>query len=366
MNGKKSVFVYIMLSCCIFLCCDRKKNDAPVPAGNTQSTVLEEYSYKVTSVKSNVAWSKDDAYWQTALVGLTLDKGTIVETGLASGATLSGTLGDMLMLGERAKVRLVVEELASKQPSSLAVRGVKLIKGIVQFAVAPHKGTFIVETPSARIKVKGTKFVVSFDEKNGLTDVRVQEGIVDVQDNKNRDTVYTLACGEALVNVGNVPVKRKMTNADSVVLKLVEPQAASPAQGNGEDVSHASGVSAPYAGNKETRKRLEEESQKNSGKETQAEFKRSSGASDSERAVSKHSADSVRSEYKASVKAEKDTFTARKATAVHTIDSTKRAAQSALDAEREKYKEATGNVKSSSGQSSDDAFDELQKRKAGR
>ncbi|MGB7567108.1 MAG: FecR family protein [Chitinivibrionales bacterium] len=316
-----------------------------------------DYSYIVSTFKRNVNWSSNDETWQPVTTGLGIAKGSFVETGEVSAAGLNGTLGDIVMLGEKAKVQLLIEKLEKQADgSSLALRGVSLLKGMARFTVTKGIGSFVVETPSARVKVKGTDFVVTIDEKFGGTDVSVREGLVDVEDKKKTRKTFSLSKGQTLLGAGTAkPMQRAMTTKENDVFKTLQLS----------ESNQGAMPSETKETPEEIKQRLNNQSKGISGKETQMEHTKSQAALENERAVSQHKIDTIRAGYHAATQADKDTFSARKAKAVQTIDSTKNAAQSALDAEREKFKDATAGVKSSSSQSSDDAFDELHNRKSG-
>ena len=206
----------------IFTACHQKKSGTGAAPAQTIPQVTD-YSYIVSVFRSNVSWSPDNEQWRPVAQGQVIGRGAYVETGLASAATLAGSLGDIVMMGERAKARLLVEELEKHTGASLAVRGVTLLKGVARFAVAKHQGGFVVETPSAFVRVKGTEFAVAYDEKNGTTDVVVREGEVDVQDKNVTQKSYPVDKGHALTGVGTpAPVQRVMTSADSAVFNGME------------------------------------------------------------------------------------------------------------------------------------------------
>jgi FecR protein len=357
MNSALKIAVIGIAVCLLSLGCQKKKDEAKQSAVPETSKAID-YSYIVSTFKRNVNWSANDETWQPVTTGLGIAKGSFVETGEVSAAGLNGTLGDIVMLGEKAKVQLLIEKLEKQADgSSLALRGVSLLKGMARFTVTKGIGSFVVETPSARVKVKGTDFVVTIDEKSGGTDVSVREGLVDVEDKKKTRKTFSLSKGQTLLGAGTAkPTQRAMTTKDNNLFKTLQQSFES-----NENATPSETKETP----EEIKQRLDNQSKGISGKETQMEHTKSQAALDNERAVSQHKIDSVRAGYQTATQADKDTFTVRKAKAVQTIDSTKNAAQAALDAEREKHKDATAGVKSSSGQSSDDAFDELHKRKSG-
>jgi FecR protein len=361
MNNALNVAIGISIAAALLYSgCEKKKvetKEASVP----ETAKTADYSYTVSAFKGNVSWSPDDETWQPVKFGLGIAKGGYAETGETSAATLSGTLGDIVMLGEKAKVQLLIEKL-EKQASggSLAVRGVALLKGMARFAITKGIGTFVVETPSAHIKVKGTDFIVTYNEKSGGTDVRVKEGSVAVDDKKQPGKTFSLSKGQALLGGGTAsPVERPMTTKDSAVFKELQ------TIGQSNTPTQSSLAETPEA----IRARLAAESREGAGKTTAPERAAAQASVDKERAVSQRNIDSVKAGYQAASQAEKDTFANRKAAATAVIDSTKERAQSALDAERARFREATSSVPGQNGEqggASDGAFDELNKRKAGR
>ena len=81
----------------------------------------------------------------------------------------------------------------------------------------------MVETPSARIDVKGTIFVVDVDS-TGKTDVAVIEGVVNVVPLKDPSQVNELLPGKVLRNSGNVDARIDSYTTDDTLLTYgVEP-----------------------------------------------------------------------------------------------------------------------------------------------
>lgn len=352
----KNLICFGIALCLLLFACEKKKQEINKVAVSGSIKTID-YSYTVSAFKRNVSWSANDETWQPVTAGLGIAKGGFVETGEASAATLNGTLGDIVMLGERAKVELLIEKLEKQADgSSLVMRGVSLIKGTVRFTIAKGIGAFIVQTPSARVRVKGTDFIVSYDEKSGSTDVRVREGAVDVDDKKESRKTYSLSKGQTLVGAGTaLPVQRDMTPKEKAVFEDFV--------SSGQSVQTTTPKETPEA----IRSRLNTESNAVSGKETNTgQANNTQAALDNERTSSQHKIDSVQTDYQNKAQAEKDTFANRTTVAQAVVDSTKSAAQSALEAERAKFKATTGSLKSHSGGTADDAFDELEKRKAGR
>lgn len=364
MNNMRNALMGIVITVGVFcIGCEKKKIETEqVVVPETTKTI--DYTYNVSAFKRNVTWSADNEAWQPVSVGLGIAKGGHVETGEASAATLNGTLGDIVMLGERAKVELLIEKLEKQSNgSSLAMRGVSLLKGSVRFTIVKNIGTFIVQTPSTIVKVKGTDFVVTYDEKSGATDVRVREGAVDVDDKKSSQKTYSLYKGQALLGVGAVqPILRPMTNTDQAMFEKFD----IPVQTDTIVMRGMQSPSVPKETPEEIRSRLNAESNAASGTETNAKRINAQSALDNERITSQQKIDSMKIDYQANAKAEKDTFAYRKAVAQAVVDSTKSEAQSALDAERARFNAAAGSLKSQSSTKSDDAFDELKRRKAGR
>jgi hypothetical protein len=358
MNSTLKIYISIGIAAFLLsLSCQKKKDEAKQFAVPETSNAVD-YSYIVSAFKRNVNWSPNDETWKPVTTGIGIAKGSFVETGEASAATLSGTLGDIVMLGEKAKIQLLIEKLEKQADgSSLALRGVALLKGMARFSITKGIGSFVVETPSARVKVKGTDFIVTIDEKSGGTDVSVREGLVDVEDKKQTRKSFSLSKNQTLLGAGTAkPMQRAMTIKENEDFKILQ-----------QSIESNEGAQSPEPKEtpEEIKQRLNNQSKGISGKETQAEHTKAQAALDNEHTGSQHKIDSVRAGYQAASQAEKDTFAVRKASAVQTLDSTKSAGQSALEAEREKFKDATAGVKSSSGQSSDNAFDELHKRKSG-
>lgn len=78
-------------------------------------------------------------------------------------------------------------------------RNVALVKGEAFFSVAPNKAKpFIISTGGATIKVVGTSFNVK--NRNGMVEVIVETGIVQVTDNRNRAMIILKPGEMALLN----------------------------------------------------------------------------------------------------------------------------------------------------------------------
>lgn len=351
----KSIFCVGIAVAVFFFACE-KKQVATIQPSVSATLQTRDYSYIVSAFKRNVSWSMSGETWQPVTVGLGIAKGGFVETGEVSAATLSGTLGDIVMLGEKAKIELLAEKLLKQTDgSSLAQRGVSILNGTARFTIAKGIGTFMVQTPSARVKVKGTDFLVTYNEKSKATDVRVLEGAVDIDDKKQASKTYVLSKGQALLGVGTAtPVQRSMSQQDSAFFM----DAVFADQGREEQMQRVSEETP-----EEVRSRLSATANAITGKEITVEQLKSEARIENERAASQGKIDSVRTDYQAKAQAEKDTFANRKAEAQTAIDDTKSTAQSALDAQRAKFKAATGLQKSQFGGKSQDAFDELKKRK---
>ena len=120
-------------------------------------------------------------------------------------------------------MQLTIEELLKQgERSSLAMRGIRLLLGKARFEIK-QGGKFMVETPSARIDVKGTIFVVDVDS-TGKTDVAVIEGVVNVVPLKDPSQVKELLPGKVLRNSGNVDARIDSYTTDDTLLTYgVEP-----------------------------------------------------------------------------------------------------------------------------------------------
>lgn len=176
-------------------------------------------TYTVTSYRNNASWSPDDSVWKPLIPELQISSGSWVETGSKSFAVLNGDIGDVVMLGERAKVCLSMESLLQHTGNPLQ-RGVRLLKGIAHFNIKKGESTFLVETPSAKITVKGTSFLVSYSEDENSTDVQVESGEVEVMEIKdsNATHIMMLSAYEVGSGFGTRSIrKRAYTTRDSAL-----------------------------------------------------------------------------------------------------------------------------------------------------
>lgn len=167
-----------------------------VPVSKSLDTSV--YQYRVTSCTGNVATSADDELWNRIGIGGICAKGSWVETGDRSSAALEGSLRDVVLLGQRAKVRLILAQLMrySASSSGLPTRGIQLAYGEVEFAIRKGAGSYIIETPDAAVLVTGTRFVVTVDSVVKSTRVSVSEGTVIVRSNRNIEKADTVRAGQ--------------------------------------------------------------------------------------------------------------------------------------------------------------------------
>ena len=378
---KSKIFLRLFGIAAIFslnLMCDKqqKSEQTQQSVSSTMPDVKvaanDSYSYRVSVFRRNASWSKDDLNYASVSNGLVIDKGAWTETGELSSMTLQGTLGDVVMMGERAKVRLLVDELLDKSSGkTLVMRGLQLARGVARFSIHKDPAGFMVQTPSAIVKVKGTQFVVSCDEKTGKTDVLVQEGVVEVQDKNHPENVVILTAGESIAAVGgeSAPVKKRMAKADYTVFRQFDSDSEQIAT-TLDTTDHSSQV---------TREKFEKENARKSSPLISAARANAQEALDNERLKSTETIDSVRENYSEAVAQEKQNFEKYKDSEKEKVTNTRESSNAALekertsyqskvdtlgaglDAERQKYRKAT---ESSTTQSnSSDAFDELRKRR---
>lgn len=207
-----SVFKYLWVILLTgFLSCSQQSGEERIIEAETKTegktdtttdTDTESVFYTAVSVRGNAAWSPDDTRWEMLAMNARLEHGWYVETGVGSYATLNGSLGDAVMMGEKAKVRLSLEELRKcGRRSCLALRGVEMLRGLARFDVRRQGGDFLVETPTATVKVKGTVFTVNVDS-TGNTDVAVVEGVVEVIDRRDTTSSYEIAAGRVVRKAG--------------------------------------------------------------------------------------------------------------------------------------------------------------------
>ena len=369
---KKRCFILYVLSAaffCLLFLCSKKQEDV---TEKKEEAVADYYSYTIKHFKKNVNWSPDDSIWKTVSLNLKIGKGAWMETGAKSYAALEGTLGDVVILGERSKVRLILEELAQYEKSGTAiVRGMKLLKGLARFSVKKNNSGFIVETPTARVKVKGTRFTVSYNEKKMETDVYVEEGSVEVEDRKKPGKVIKIGENEKAVGIGTGGAKKCPT--DSQDKKFLEKEIPLEL----ESLQQTRSIEEE----KKIHRRLGKEIEPMRGRETAKEKARSLQALQKEREKSQKTMDSVRVKYAEDKKKEYDGHDKYKKEQIAEIDSAKidarkvldeerkkskqeaESARSSLDAEREKFRKSTSPERRLDTSSSDDAFDELKRRK---
>jgi hypothetical protein len=201
-------------------CTDQSKRTEQQTSSTTeqqQDTKNSIAIYTAAFIKGNVSWSADDNQWNRLDMQMSVSQGNYVETGKKSGATLQGSIGDIVQMGEQAKVQLSTEELQKQgERISLAMRAVRLFHGKAKFSVEKGKGTFTVETPSVRVQVKGTTFTVNVDS-TGNTDVAVIEGAVNVISLKDTSNVKELKPGYVLRGSGDNPTIETLITNDTII-----------------------------------------------------------------------------------------------------------------------------------------------------
>lgn len=327
------------------------------------------YAYLAATTRNNVSASADDSTWQPVTVGDTLASGAWVETGRKSLARLDGTLGDIVVIGERAKVRLLVGELsrhAGAAPSRLS-RGVELLRGLARFDIKKSPQTFQVETPSASVRVKGTSFAVSFDTRSGHTDVRVEEGEVEIVDKNSPDRVMRARERQAVTGVGSgSATTRELTPEDTLLMNDL--------------VGWTSTAAAVLPGKEHTdsvHRRLSRESAPARGRATATEHSSSRKELDRERQATREAMDSVRTDFAGHKSHQRASLEETKAEARAELETERKTAGKRLEEERsdlsaeaeatrkeleaERSRLQTGN-RASEGEN--DPFEELRRRKA--
>ncbi len=221
----KNISIALLIIVALLGSCIKKKEKTVESIYTDKKVVIEkpDIIYTAMVVKGNVSWSTDDSLWNRLETKMPLQYGSFVETGKKSATTLLGSIGDVVQMGEQAKVQLTIEELLRLgERSSLAIRGIRLLLGKVRFEIR-HGGKFIVETPSARIDVKGTIFVVDVDS-TGKTDVAVIEGAVNVVPLNDPSKGRELLPGKVLRNSGNVDARiDSFTTDDTLITVGAEP-----------------------------------------------------------------------------------------------------------------------------------------------
>jgi hypothetical protein len=222
----KRLLLFVLLSIAAFaLFCSKNEvnKETKVPAPEpTRKTETMGIMYTAVFSRGNVSWSPDDNAWNKLEQNMKLNQGCFVETGRKSCATLNGNIGDVIMMDEQVKIRLTLEELMQQgKKSSLAMRGIQLLQGLAKFDVQKGNGKFIVETPSARINVKGTIFTVNVDS-TGKTDVVVIEGSVSVIPLNDTTNIFDLKLGEVLRNAGGKNIFKTICEKQDTVMRYKE------------------------------------------------------------------------------------------------------------------------------------------------
>lgn len=395
---RMSIFLFIitvLLSSCIK---QKEKNDQQISRVAHTTTDTSSVIYSATFVKGNVAWSVDESSWNRVENKMALSYGCFIETGKKSATTLLGSIGDVVQMSEQAKVRLTIEELQKQgESASLALRGIRLLRGKVKFDVKSG-GRFTVETPTAKVEVKGTVFIVDVDS-TGKTDVIVIEGVVNVIPLKDTSHVTVLLRGNVLRNADNVDARIDSCTAQDTVMFSDEPASVSDAQVSKDDGFAVSGENNTTAvNNDDTRKRLNptpgyhSKATQQEGTAAAERINREKNITlqkiESEKAAFEAKKDSIETEHAVMKAAEEKKPELAREEAQSKLDKERSVSESEIDAERAKVKARFDNEKNtdqahnkamqqlqkerssttqqqeSIGTSrADDAFDELKKRK---
>jgi hypothetical protein len=216
----KMSFVNTMLIVAIiFVCgCGKRDHDHESARKATGTNSKEDYSYTIDNVHNNVSWSSDDSIWMPCTRGMTIQAGWYIESGKHSCAILKGIRGDIVILGERSKIKLVLEELSRYSHEKTGARGFTLLNGLVTLTVNKIGSRFIVETPTAIAQVKGTQFTVQFDEQTNVSDVSVLKGQVLVTNKKHPESEPVLVSGgekSEQIGIEGTLTKRMMTKVEN-------------------------------------------------------------------------------------------------------------------------------------------------------
>jgi hypothetical protein len=148
----------------------------PAAACNTPTTSSR--SGKVEKISGDVsARHADDEDWCGAVLGQTLGTGDEIHTGPESEATITFSdssfvlvrqltetaIGDLSGPADRPRIRMLLKmgEIAAK------------VNHEVDLAA-----DFAIRTPTATASVRGTDFVVSYDDQPPLSQIKVNEGVV--------------------------------------------------------------------------------------------------------------------------------------------------------------------------------------------
>lgn len=208
----------LLIIATILVCgCGKRGHDQEPVRKMIVTNYKEDYSYIIDNVHNNVSWSSDDSIWRPCTRGMTLQAGWYIESGKHSCAILKGIRGDLVILGERSKIKLVLEELSRYSHEKTGVRGFTLFNGLVTLTVNKIGSRFIVETPTAIAQVKGTQFTVHFDELTNASDVSVLNGQVVVINKKHPESEPVLVSGgekSEQIGIEGTLAKRKMTKVE--------------------------------------------------------------------------------------------------------------------------------------------------------
>lgn len=246
------LMIMILLSSCIK---KPEKTGQNVSAGSRTSIEKSDVTYTAAVVKGNVTWSSNDSLWNRVENKMVLLYGCFVETGKKSATMLLGSLDDVVQMSEQAKVQLTIEELRKQgERSSLALRGIRLLRGKAKFDVKSG-GKFIVETPTVRVDVKGTVFIVDVDS-TGKTDVAVIEGVVNVVPLKDTSHVNELLPGKVLRDAGNPDSWIDSCTTEDTTMISQQTGSPSTIQLPGEKISTGSSGGNTVDDNDEARNRL--------------------------------------------------------------------------------------------------------------
>lgn len=318
----KRLFPFPIIIVVILSLCTKQKPDATSSA-TVKTTTSTAAVYTALVVKGNVTWSADDRLWDRLEMQIPLAQGSYVETGKNSVTTLKGSIGDIVQMGELAKVQLITEELKKQgERVSLAARAVRLFRGNAKFTVEKGKGKFTVETPSARVQVKGTIFTVSVDS-TGKTEVAVIEGVVDVIQLSDTSKVKELRPGEVLRGDGENAKIERCEKRDTLLVSEETIEKSDDSDVNNEETSKTADKSSGMVDTAAIKKSLTPSARYNSKATEQAGMTAAQKIDEERKAVEQN------------IEEEKASFAADKEKSEQEHDAMKTAAELALDKARE-------------------------------
>jgi hypothetical protein len=132
---------------------------------------------KVEKISGDVSVRHADEEWCDAVLGQTLDTGDEIHTGPESEATITFSDGSFLLVRQLTETAIGNLNGPRDRPRIRMLLKMGEIAAKVNHEV-DREADFAIRTPVATASVRGTDFVVSYDDQPPLSQIKIDEGVV--------------------------------------------------------------------------------------------------------------------------------------------------------------------------------------------